>query len=129
MIAEYDPKGEISTTTAIASCGFSPLAMIFVIALGGVVIIATFLLGWIRRYDGSIPLVGSCSAAISAACHQPSWDTDASLKAVRWGVIPDIVDGKGVGHCGFSSGEVEPVVDGREYAGIPDQNSIMKRRI
>jgi hypothetical protein len=119
VIAEYAPTGGLLDDVAIASCGFSPLAMILVIVFGGLIIVATVGLGWARSYDASIPLVGSCSVAIAAACHQPDWDTDASLKPVQWGVIPD-VDEKGVGHCAFTSGEVEPLLEGKEYAGISD---------
>ena len=129
VIAEYSPTGELRDATRVASCGFSPLAMILVIGLGGAVTIATFTLGWSRKYDPSIPLVGSCSAAIAAACHQPEWDTDASLRAVRWGAIPDIVDGRRVGHCAFSSGEVKGVLEGKEYAGMRDENWMLRRRL
>lgn len=118
VIAEYDPAGNLYDPIAIASCGFSPLAIIVVIVFGGSLIVATFALGWFRRYDASMPLVGSCSAAIAAACHQPDWDTDASVRAVQWGVIPDVVDSKRVGHCAFSSGEVQPLLEGKEYAGV-----------
>lgn len=120
VIADYGPDGQLDNPIAIASCGFSPLAMILVIVFGGGIIVITILLGSFRTYNRSIPLVGSCSAAIAAACHQPTWDTDASLKAVRWGVIPEMEDKKGVRHCAFSSAAVEPVLDGKEYAGISD---------
>ncbi|KIW27128.1 uncharacterized protein PV07_06897 [Cladophialophora immunda] len=117
VVAEYNADGTLYDSIYIATCGFSPLAMIVVLVLGGVLVVATLGLGMMMKYDASIPLVGSCSAAIAAACHQPSWDTDASLKAVQWGVIPGMVDSGGVGHCAFSSGEVEPVREGRAYAG------------
>ncbi|OCT55026.1 hypothetical protein CLCR_02775 [Cladophialophora carrionii] len=120
VIAEYGPTGRLVSDVVIASCGFSPLAMILVMACGGLIIVVTFGLGWLRKYDARMPLVGSCSAAIAAACHQPDWDTDASLKPVQWGVIPGAVDRKGVGHCAFTSGKVEPLVEGKEYAGISD---------
>ncbi|OAP57066.1 hypothetical protein AYL99_09179 [Fonsecaea erecta] len=120
VVAEYNADGTLFDPIYIASCGFSPLAMIVVLALGGVLVVATLGLAMTMRYDASIPLVGSCSAAIAAACHQPTWDTDASLKAVQWGVIPGVVDSLGVGHCAFSSGEVEPVQEGRGYAGSTD---------
>jgi hypothetical protein len=128
VVAEYDPSGAIVSSIAIASCGYSPLAIILVIVLGGLIIVTTSLLALFRRCEGSIPLVGSCSAAIAAACHQPSWDTDASLKAVRWGAIPDVVNGRGVGHCAFSSGQVESVVEGKEYAGLEDEKCTFRRR-
>jgi hypothetical protein len=39
------------------------------------------------KVDSNIPLVSTCSIAISAACHCPEEDTDAHLLPVRWGVI------------------------------------------
>ncbi|EXJ72124.1 uncharacterized protein A1O5_04628 [Cladophialophora psammophila CBS 110553] len=119
VVAEYTPNGDLYDSIAIASCGFSPLAMIMVLVLGGILVVVTYGLA-LMKYDPSIPLVGSCSAAIAAACHQPNWDTDASLKAVQWGAIPGMVDSGGIGHCAFSSGDIEPVREGRYYAGIPD---------
>ncbi|KIW75837.1 hypothetical protein Z517_10582 [Fonsecaea pedrosoi CBS 271.37] len=120
VVAEYRADGSLLDPTFIATCGFSPMAMIIVLVLGGLLVVVTLGLGTVMKYDASIPLVGSCSAAIAAACHQPSWDTDASLKAVQWGAIPGMDNSAGVGHCAFSSGEVEPVQDGRSYAGILD---------
>jgi hypothetical protein len=49
-----------------------------------------------------IPLAGTNSVALSAACHSVSDDKDVSLKPLRYGVVED-VDGV----C-FSSKEVEP---------------------
>jgi len=34
-----------------------------------------------------MPLVATCSAAISAACHRPEQDVDAHLLPVQWGII------------------------------------------
>ena len=34
-----------------------------------------------------MPLVSTCSAAISAACHASSEDTEAHLLPVQWGII------------------------------------------
>jgi hypothetical protein len=70
-----------------------------------------------RRYDSRIPIVGSCSAAISAACHRPADDEDAALEAVKWGVV-EREDTGGVGHCCLSSFEVREPVEGARYAGM-----------
>lgn len=119
VVAEYNPSGKLETPVTVASCGYSPIAMITTIVLGVLLVLVTIALGQ-RKYDGSIPLVGSCSLAISAACHRPAWDTDAAVRPVLWGVIPPsggITEGGGVGHCAFSSGELEPLKEGKEYAG------------
>ena len=116
VVAEYDEEGQLYNAVEIASCGFSPLAMICVVVLGVLLIIGTFLLGR-RKYDPSMPLAGSCTAAISAACHQPDWDVGASLNPVQWGVTKVNEGELGVGHCCLTSGDVEPIQDGRQYAG------------
>lgn len=116
VLAEYDPSGNLYDAVSIASCGFSPMAMVFVLIAGGFLIAGTILLGFFS-YSGAIPLVGSCSAAISAACHRPPWDDNAALKPVKWGVVPEMGDPSGVGHCTFSSGDVEPLQNGERYAG------------
>ena len=79
-----------------------------------------------------MPLVGSCSAAISAACHPSKGDIGigetgqgtstglgvvrASQKGVMWGAIPGFGDGRGIGHCCFIAGPVETIMDGKAYA-------------
>lgn len=70
-----------------------------------------------RRYTTAIPLVGSWSAGISAACHPPQMDTWASQSEVQWGVVSHDTGVGDVGHCSFTSGFVTPPVEGRLYAG------------
>ena len=122
VVAEYASTGVLTSSVAVASCGFSPLAMILVLGLGGLIALTTIVVGRFKKFNSlGMPLAGSCSAAISAACHAPSWDVDAALKPVMWGVIPGSVHGdvraqKDAGHCSFTSGEVELVQGGRSYA-------------
>lgn len=63
-----------------------------------------------RRYSGEIPVVGACSAAISATCHRGQGGAEEKL---MWGAIEE---GEEVGHCGFSAGDIGRPVMGREYA-------------
>ena len=88
-----------------------------------------------------MPLDGSCSAVISAACHPPPGDDQASSKGVMWGACASDVDGEWirtmeldnapeglrwtengaavrVGHCSFSSLAVEAPVESDLYAGL-----------
>lgn len=63
-----------------------------------------------------MPVAGNCSAAIAASCHPArESDEDVAFKRVQWGVLEYAEDG--VGHCGFSSREVETVEDEKLYAG------------
>jgi hypothetical protein len=109
----------VSPSESISTCGFSPFAVILttitsaVIAIGGIVI-GRF------EYPAGMPLAGSCSAAISAACHPPREDMDPHLRPVQWGAVTHGVKGIGdeepIGHCSFSSLPVEPPIPGRLYA-------------
>ncbi|THY44811.1 hypothetical protein D6C99_06632 [Aureobasidium pullulans] len=67
------------------------------------------------KVSADSPIVGSCSAAISAACHPPPGQENAHLLPLQWGVIPR-ADGDEVSHCSFSAGEVETPVVGAKYA-------------
>lgn len=94
-----------------STVGYSCIAIITVIALGGIVVIIGILHGF-KRYKPGIPLAGSCSAAISAACHRPNEDVDAPYKAVMWGAVKSK---NPVGHCCFTSFEVTKPVKGQKY--------------
>lgn len=76
--------GTEDTENSISTLGYSSIAIISVIVLGTVVVLLGIGSGF-RKYKPGAPLVGSCSAAISAACHRPSEDEDASKKSVMWG--------------------------------------------
>jgi hypothetical protein len=97
--------------------GYSPSAMLAVVVLGVVMVVAVVGFGFIP-YERGIPLAGSCSLAISAACHPEqaagAGDSLLSEQKVQWGVVSTSLDG--IGHCAFSSAEVGPLVKGRMYA-------------
>ena len=104
----------------LSTCGYSPMAMIFVIILGSIVVLLGICFGF-RKSRGGMPLAGSCSAAISAACHPPEADVNASLKRVMWGVVAEDsfqYEGESVGHCSFTSSKVEAPVVGKWYCGL-----------
>lgn len=82
----YDSHGIPIPTARLVTCGFSPIAIIFSIALFSVMI-CTFLGLGLKQFKTSIHLAGSRSIAISAACHPPPGGNDA-LKPVMWGEIP-----------------------------------------
>jgi hypothetical protein len=102
------------------TCGYSPIAIISVIIMGSFMIIAIVAFGFVP-YKQGMTLAGNCSMAISAACHlDKRADEDgeiASMKKVQWGVIT--VGEDGVGHCGFSTGNVTAPVERHMYAGLP----------
>ncbi|MCJ1263852.1 hypothetical protein MMC22_003722 [Lobaria immixta] len=102
------------------SCGYSPIAIIFVIIL--VLVMMLFGIGTgLKRYDPGIPVAGSCSVVLSAACHVEDEDTASSemaLKPLQWGVVRS-GDGDEVGHCAFSTAKVTFPQESSLYAGKP----------
>ena len=58
--------------------------------------------------------MGSCSAAISAACHPLADGSDVATVPIKWGVVD--VD-EGVGHCALSGRHVSPPIPWRLYMG------------
>lgn len=98
--------------------GYSPSAIISVIVLGGLMVVSIVGFGYVP-YRRGMPLAGSCSLAISAACHIAGEDKiDGSVAAankLQWGVVSMGRDG--VGHCAFSTKSVEAPVEGEVYAG------------
>ena len=111
----FDEYGKLDGSESISTIGYSCIAIFFSVVAGSIAVIAGILNGF-RRYDAGIPLVGSCSAAISAACHQPKDDLTASVLPVKWGVVEPGF-GVGHGHCCLTSLEVRPPTAGELYAG------------
>ncbi|RMJ27653.1 hypothetical protein PHISP_01505 [Aspergillus sp. HF37] len=102
-------------------CGYSPLAT-FIAMIAGATAMGVLVLFGLKRLRSNMPLASSCSAAISAACHPPPGDSDASLKPVKWGEVqlgsgneqnvwPSETDGvnpqsSSYAHCTFTSKDV-----------------------
>ena len=108
---------DVESDEVITSCGYSPIAIITVISIGVILVLVIVLTGF-RRYEKGIPLAGSSSAAISAACHPPEEDVDARLLPVMWGDVK--TEDSAVGHCCFTSFAVSTPVEGNMYAFVDD---------
>ncbi|KAF2732458.1 hypothetical protein EJ04DRAFT_554087 [Polyplosphaeria fusca] len=95
-----------SDTSSRMSCGYSPMAIIFLLVTGytmlGLLVGSSF-----RKLRTGMPVVASCSAAIAAACHLPDGehDGDASVAKLQWGETQDKLHG--VRHVAFSHLPVE----------------------
>ena len=76
FINQYDPNGLLESTGgstsqgSIAACGFSVYALLLTFILGSFMYLI-LILTMNRKLPGGMPVVGSCSLAISAACHPP----------------------------------------------------------
>lgn len=104
-----------STSGGMKTCGYSPIAIITVVIFGSFMVIGLVGFGYVP-YKQGMPLAGSSSMAISAACHPGNVDGEtAAVEKVQWGVVS--VDEDGIGHCSFSTQDVKPPIEGDMYAG------------
>ncbi|KAF6828995.1 hypothetical protein CMUS01_08354 [Colletotrichum musicola] len=96
----------------VIAWGWSPLGALCVLVV--LVLMWGFLIVSARRRlrFGVMPVAGSCSAAISAACHPESDGGKIWWETLRWGVV----DSSAVGHCSFSSKPVSAPVRGQVYS-------------
>ena len=101
----------------MSTVGYSCIAMIFALPLGILALLTAIGMG-LRPFAAEITTAGSCSAAISAACHAWGAETEGIVvKKVRWGDV-EIVPNLRVRHLTFSSEEgVRKPVFGAVYAG------------
>jgi hypothetical protein len=79
------------------------------------------LLNGFRKYlaELAMPLVSTCSAAISANCHRPDPDKEAHLLPVQWGVTEEELDG--IERCSFTTlRTVQPPKPGNFYLGMAE---------
>jgi hypothetical protein len=60
----------------VVTCGYSIFAMILGLGVGVLMLLPVIGIGLRKRKTG-MPVVGSCSAAISAACHPESPNNDS----------------------------------------------------
>ncbi|KAF4543024.1 uncharacterized protein LTHEOB_7278 [Lasiodiplodia theobromae] len=110
-----DARGLPSNIGNVTTCGYSPFGMIFTCTGGLLLALFAVALG-MQKLKPGMPLAGSCSVAISAACHVP--DGTSELEPLMWGVIPKHPDDahSGVEHCAFANERLERPLPGRLYA-------------
>lgn len=108
------PDGKDQPENSISACGYSTLmillTLLFLVLMAGVVAALSF-----RPLDAPMPLVGTSSLAVSAACHHPNDVETEAHKPLLWGVTRKPTDGGKPGHCSFSSGMVSYPVPGQLY--------------
>ncbi|KAL8743097.1 MAG: hypothetical protein Q9184_008155, partial [Pyrenodesmia sp. 2 TL-2023] len=85
-ITVFDSLDREDERYSVSTCGYSCIAIISVIFVSAIALLAGNANGF-RRYPAGMPLAGSNSAAISAACHAPVDDVDASILPVMWGAV------------------------------------------
>ncbi|KAI8657985.1 hypothetical protein NCS57_01178700 [Fusarium keratoplasticum] len=100
--------------------GYSPIAIIAVTVAAAAMALAVIISGY-RRLPTAMPVVGSCSLGIAAACHGlgGAERTDETVVPLRWGAMTHPEEGSAFdesGHCGFSGDYVDEPRVGAKYA-------------
>ncbi|KAL8991876.1 MAG: hypothetical protein Q9169_007572 [Polycauliona sp. 2 TL-2023] len=113
-ITVFDSLDREDKRYSVSTCGYSCIAIIAVLFVSTVALLIGNSMGF-RKYPPGMPMAGSNSAAISAACHAPAEDVDASGLPVMWGAVRT---GGKIGHCCFTSLEVTAPEVGKLYAGL-----------
>ncbi|KAI9375094.1 hypothetical protein BJX61DRAFT_531845 [Aspergillus egyptiacus] len=105
IIQPRDPHNN-KTGGETQSCGYSVFPVFLTLIIGTVPVVVLGGLA-MRPLRSHMPLAGSCSLAIAAACHPPEDDSEASLKPVMWGEVCNEA-GPRYAHCTFTSKAVVP---------------------
>jgi hypothetical protein len=111
VFSRFNPRKRFADSNTTYRAGYSSIAIICTIVLGVITILIGIAFGF-RRYEAGIPLVGSCSAAIAAACHPPDTEPeDMAEQPLKWGIVSTSEDG--IAHCALSSQWVTKPVEGQ----------------
>lgn len=110
LYPDHDSPEPRKTTSG---CGWSPLAVFWSCVVGAVLILSLHLNSF-RRLPQGMPVLSSCSAALSAASHRENReDEDMVERKLMYG--DKGANGDGSSRVGFSAEEVDPLVDGTLY--------------
>ena len=116
--------GGYNNLTQFINCGYSPIAIIFSFIAALIMALAAIAMAFGRFPNGAPPIVGTCSAAISASCHLPPGlaKQDSLYAKLRWGQVGQTQ--YNLAHCSlmpedaFLNGHGFPPVAGWLYAGL-----------
>lgn len=111
----YYPDGTEDPPKNTSRVGFSLVGIVFAFSLVIAMLVALGVLALVKKYPDAMPLMSTNRAAISAACHPPTHDTDSHLLPVQWGVISS--NDSIIGKCSFTtSRDVQAPVPGFLYS-------------
>ncbi|KAI9924291.1 hypothetical protein MW887_007241 [Aspergillus wentii] len=111
-VVPYDLNQHRSDENITSTLGYSPIAIFIALLVGILMVLALFVPACCRRFKSIMPVAGSCSTAISAACHTPPGEDreTVALKEVMWGETMPMPDEMEIEantfHCGFSARQV-----------------------
>ena len=92
--------GVLEPDSPLAACGFSSSALMALLLVLTALSVLKSVLGF-RGFTAHIPLAGSCSWVISAACHPNPDDAEPALGRMKWRSISERGE-ETVGHFFFS---------------------------
>ena len=110
----YNPRQILDPSESFSSCGYSAYALAITVIVGSSMVLVLIANGFRRLDPTMMRLHGNCSLVISAACHRPPEDREASMLPVQWGAVSH-GSADGPGHCCFTSFDVERPVEGHRY--------------
>jgi hypothetical protein len=122
-----DNRGLLDESDTIARLGYSALGIMLVLIMCIIALAVAILFGRFGRFAGvGLPGNGSNSAIISAACHTGFGESGASMGLLMWGAVNYTRDANEytnvcleeqsvVGHCTFSCGVVDDLIEGNKY--------------
>jgi len=107
---------------SVTGLGFSDSALIAATVMGCLLVVACLAVAGLCKYPTGIPLRGTNSAVISAACHVKNRNggkaeglDDIVERPLKWGVTIEGTKDQ-AGHCSFSDRAVQKPVEGCLYA-------------
>ena len=110
------PSGELQANP-VNGVGYSPLGLLLTFIIGVVLTITLLVISRFQLPRG-MPVLGSCSLAISAACHGRDDKQRGAQLPLIYGVVE--ITGAKTAKVGFSNGTVEPLWDRWYYDGRPE---------
>ena len=114
-ITEYNnPRANPGSPLAFAT-GYSPLAILVSFNIGLAMMLGIAGVAF-RKLDPGMPITGSCSLALSAACHPRADEMDVAFKRLMYGVLGSGPNDDEHDRAGFSSKPVTPLMSGVVYS-------------
>ena len=119
----YPPTGIQASKQVATAIALKPVGILIAVIIGGVLIMTLFGLACVRLPPG-MPMLGTCSLAISAACHPPEGDDMAEHELLMYGVIDmdeeesDQEEEKRPKRVTFTSWNVTSLKKGQTYSAI-----------
>ena len=92
----------------IQTLGWSPPAIIVSLIIGVMCLAVSIIIAH-RKFPSGMPLMSTCSIAISAACHRSAFEDSAMTeRPLKYGMLPDAVESRQI-YAGFSASHVDPL--------------------